>query len=61
MSTPAQIPRTWADVHCSRDDEPTITCRTALAVYEESFANGQFCARGWNGAGRAWEAHAHRH
>jgi alpha-galactosidase len=41
----------WADVHCAEGPEPTVTYRTALAVYEESLIRGGFVGRGWNGAG----------
>jgi len=42
---------TFADVLLVEAPEPTITYRSALAVYEESLTRGQFVARGWNGAG----------
>ncbi|MFA6109813.1 MAG: alpha-galactosidase [Candidatus Latescibacterota bacterium] len=41
----------WADAHCTEGPEPTITYRTALAVYEESLIKGGYVARGWNGSG----------
>ena len=41
----------WADVVLAEDPEPTISYRTAWAVYEESLAKGRFVGRGWNGAG----------
>jgi hypothetical protein len=44
-------PDTFTDVLLVQAPEPTLTYRSALAVYEESLTRGQFVARGWNGAG----------
>lgn len=41
----------WTDVHFAEAPEPTLSYRTALTVYEESFTKGRFVGRGWNGAG----------
>jgi alpha-galactosidase len=41
----------WSDAYFVTVPEPTITYRTALAVYEESLIKGRFVGRGWNGAG----------
>ena len=41
----------WSDVYLTKGPEPTISYRTGWAVYEESFTQGQFVGRGWNGAG----------
>ncbi len=47
---PAEDP-TWTDVLFTEAPDPTLTYRTAWAVYEESLIHGRFVSRGWNGAG----------
>jgi len=51
MRSSEQSETGWAQVHCTDGDEPTITYRSGLAVYEESLIKGQFVGRGWNGSG----------
>lgn len=41
----------WSDVLVVEGDEPIVTYRTAMAVYEESLTRGRFVGRGWNGSG----------
>jgi len=45
------VDSSWSDVFLGKEAEPTISYRTNQVVYEESFMNGQFVGRGWNGAG----------
>jgi hypothetical protein len=41
----------FCDAFFIEDPEPTISYRSHLTVYEESFIRGRFVGRGWNGAG----------
>jgi len=41
----------YCDVHFTPEPEPTLSYRSALTVYEESFIKGRFVGRCWNGAG----------
>ena len=40
----------WCDVMLVEGEEPLITYRTGMVVYEESLTKGRFVSRGWNGA-----------
>ena len=41
----------WRDVVVAGGETPTVTYRTAFAVYEESLIKGRYVGRGWNGSG----------
>jgi len=41
----------WADVMFAGGNEPTVSYRTGMTVYEESLIAGRFVGRGWNGSG----------
>jgi len=41
----------WADVFFADGEEPTVSYRTGMVVYEESLVAGRFVGRGWNGSG----------
>lgn len=41
----------FVDVLLTHEPHTTVVYRTALVTYEESFVNGEFVSRGWNGAG----------
>jgi alpha-galactosidase len=41
----------FCQVHVSTTPELTLSYRTGLTVYEESFIKGRFVGRGWNGSG----------
>ena len=44
-------PPLFFEAHYGTEPDPTISYRTALTVYEESFIKGRLVGRGWNGAG----------
>lgn len=41
----------FRDVQIIRGDRPVVSYRTGMMVYEESFDDGRWLARGWNGSG----------
>jgi alpha-galactosidase len=51
MNTRQDTDAKWTDVWVSGDDQPTVSYRSAMNVYEESLAGGSFVGRGWNAAG----------
>ena len=50
MAAAVGVP-SWFDVHITNEPFPTLSYRTGLTVYEESFIRGRLVSRGWNGAG----------
>jgi alpha-galactosidase len=41
----------WSDIHLQPGDEPLLTYRSGMAVYEESLTKNRFVGRGWSGSG----------
>ena len=53
-SSPAHNPTPepdWADIHLQPGDEPLLTYRSGMAVYEESLTKNRCVGRGWSGSG----------
>ena len=51
MNTRQATDATWTDVWVSGDEQPTVSYRSAMNVYEESLVGGSLVGRGWNAAG----------
>jgi len=51
LSTREYEDSNWCDVVLVEGEAPTVTYRTAFAVYEESLIKGRFVGRGWKGSG----------
>jgi alpha-galactosidase len=57
MASTALLPEEWVDAFLQDEPFPTITYRSSLTTYEESFIRGQLVGRAWNGSGHinAWD------